>query len=194
MPQDSSQADFWNSRYQSGVTPWNAGGIPHEIAEFAHRHTQGRVLIPGCGHGHEVQALTHAGHHVTAIDFSPDAVAAAQTVLGPLACCVRQADFFTLHDSKGYDWIYERAFLCALPRSHWEDWGRGMHTLLKPGGHLAGYFFLADKLNGPPFGTDEATVQKLLGPDFELQARVLARQSLPVFSGQEYWMIWRKHA
>ncbi|NLR75499.1 methyltransferase [Leeia aquatica] len=194
MPQDSSQADFWNSRYQNGVTPWNAGGIPHEIAEFAHQHERGRVLIPGCGHGHEVQALAQGGHQVTAIDFSPDAVAAAQAVLGPLADCVHQADFFALNDPQGYDWIYERAFLCALPRSRWSDWGRGMQTLLKPGGYLAGYFFLADKPHGPPFGTDEATVQQLLGPGFERLACAQARYSLPVFSGQEYWMIWRRCA
>ena len=57
-----------------------------------------------------------------------------------------------------YEVITERAFLCALPRKLWPDWAAAMARLLPPGGLLAGYFFVAEQLKGPPFGIEDPRI------------------------------------
>ncbi|MBI2348719.1 MAG: SAM-dependent methyltransferase, partial [Deltaproteobacteria bacterium] len=56
--------------------PWDAGGVPHELAGYlAGAPRGGRALIPGCGAAYEAAAFHEAGYEVIAIDFSPAAVA-----------------------------------------------------------------------------------------------------------------------
>ncbi len=55
---DSTRPDFWTSRYVAGKTPWDFGGVPAALKSFLTRSSApGRVLIPGCGSGYEVQAF-----------------------------------------------------------------------------------------------------------------------------------------
>ena len=69
---DSNQPDFWTVRYAAGKTPWDFGGVPSALKSFIERSSvPGRVLIPGCGSGYEVQAFHAAGYDASAIDFSP---------------------------------------------------------------------------------------------------------------------------
>jgi SAM-dependent methyltransferase len=104
-----SQPDFWNLRYQKDDTPWDFGGIPDDLRSFLKKKGKGaKVLIPGCGSGHEITAFADAGYDVTAIDFAPFAVERARRMVGPtLAERVLQADFFQ-HDFPGesFDLIY----------------------------------------------------------------------------------------
>ena len=152
-----------------------------------------RILIPGCGSGYEVRLFTEAGHDVLAIDFSAEAVQAARRALGPLAKRVRQADFFHLKEPP-FDLVYERAFLCALPRERWPDWARRMGELVRPGGELAGFFYMEDNQRGPPFGTSRDQLASLLGADFRLTSEqaVPPVESIPVFRGKEIWQVWER--
>ena len=106
-----------------------------------------RVLIPGSGTGYEVELFAHLGHDVLAIDFSDAAIEAAQRELGKLADRVRKADFFTLPE-RDFDLLYERAFLCALPRPLWARWADRSAELVRPGGELAGFFYFDDNVKG----------------------------------------------
>jgi len=194
MAQDSSKADFWDKRFREKFMPWDAGRVPAALERFTARHpVRGRVLVPGCGTGYEVRYLAQAGFDVTAIDFSEAALEAAKGELGPLAHLVRQADFFGFEgDQTAFDAIYERAFLCALPRRIWSDWGRRTADLLRPGGLLFGLFFFDDNAKGPPFGIGAAELDALLAPNFELIEDELASDSIPAFAGRERWQVWRR--
>ena len=118
-------------------------------------------------------------------------VGLARDVLGEHAGCVQQGDFFLI-EQPPFDWVYERALLCALPPRVWADWGRKMAELVKPGGMLAGYFFFADTPKGPPFGTTPDHLLELLGAHFTLLEQAPADDSLPVFAGREQWMVWQR--
>lgn len=192
MGQDSSRPEFWDTRFRDGVTPWDAGAAPAKLADWLRGKPPGRVLIPGCGTGYEVRLFAEHGHDVLAIDFSDAAVAAARRELGPLGARVREADFFRLEEAP-FDLVYERAFLCALPRSLWPDWGRRMAALVRPGGELAGFFYLDRNPKGPPFGTSREELNRLL-PGFarEEEVAIPAAQSLPVFQGKEIWQVWKR--
>ncbi|MFZ5558720.1 MAG: methyltransferase [Pseudomonadota bacterium] len=193
MAQDSSRPDFWDTRYRNRVTPWDAGRVPDNLARFAATHAgERRVLIPGCGSSYEARHLVQLGWSVTAIDFSAPAVAAARQTLGAFAACAVEADFF--HYAAGAPWpvIYERAFLCALPRRLWPDYAARVAELLAPGGVLAGYFYFDDNERGPPFGASPAELDALLAPDLELIDDRAVTDSIPVFQGKERWQIWRR--
>src|SRR3954452_481826 len=193
MAQDSSKAEFWETRYRDHVTPWDAGNVPASLRNEVSTFPRGaRVLIPGCGFAHEAAFLADQGFDVLAIDFSPAAIATAQHTSPRLAKLVRLVDFFEFDFGKPFDVMYERAFLCALPRTMWNRYAKRSAQLLKPRGIIAGFFFFADTPKGPPFGTSQSELHALLGPLFALVEDKSVTDSIEVFSGKERWMVWRK--
>jgi thiopurine S-methyltransferase len=194
--------DFWCKRFGQGVTPWDAGKVPAAFADFIARQPAPLdTLIPGCGSAWEVGHLANLGWPVTALDFSPVAIARAREVLAsvaPQGNFLRGAvdlvcdDFFTFSPLRPYQLIYERAFLCALPRKLWEDWGRRVAELLPSGGLLAGYFFICDQPKGPPFGILPEQLDELLQANFELLEDTAVTDSIPVFAGRERWQVWQR--
>ncbi|MDR2189277.1 MAG: methyltransferase domain-containing protein [Azonexus sp.] len=187
--------DFWDKRFDQGVMPWDAGSVPAAFARFAARQPRPlSTLIPGCGSAWEAAHLAALGWPVTALDFAPAAIAKARAVLGGAPVDLRCADFFTFTPARPCDLIYERAFLCALPRKLWPDWARQVAQLLPPDGLLAGYFFICDQAKGPPFGILQKQLEELLRPSFTCIEDDPANDSLPIFAGRERWQVWRRHA
>lgn len=185
--------DFWSKRFGEGTTPWDAGKVPNAFADFVARQPAPlNTLIPGCGSAWEAVHLAERGWPVTALDFSPAAVDRARQVLGKATVDLVCADFFTFVPAAPYRLIYERAFLCALPRKLWADWGRRVGELLPPGGLLAGFFFICEQPKGPPFGILPEELDALLAPNFERIEEAAVDDSIPVFSGRERWQVWRR--
>lgn len=185
--------DFWDHRFRSAVTPWDAGGVPMQLREFAeHLPADARVLVPGCGSAYEAGYLAAPGRAVIALDFSAAAIAAARLTLGSWRGQLLHDDFFHFACEAPFDLVYERAFLCALPRKLWADYGQRMAALVRPGGHLAGYFFLGDDPKGPPFPITADALDELLSPWFERVIDAPASDSIAVFAGRERWQVWRR--
>ena len=185
--------DFWCKRFGEGVTPWDAGRVQGDFASFVAARTQPlNTLIPGCGSAWEASHLADHRWPVTALDFSPTAVACAREVLADQAVDLVCADFFAWQPAQALDLIYERAFLCALPRKLWADWGKRVAELLPPGGLLAGHFFVCEQLKGPPFGILPEQLDALLLPNFECLTDQPVADSIPVFAGRERWQVWRR--
>jgi SAM-dependent methyltransferase len=195
MAQDSGRADFWDGLYQNGVTPWERIGIGPEVERCIDAlPAVSQVLVPGCGSARDVRWLADKGFAVDAIDFSAEAIERARQVLHGSSARLWQADFFALPDSSPYDLIFERAFLCALPPRLRPDYAAKMARLLRPGGLLAGLFYLADTDKGPPFGIAPDALRELLGKDFTLLSSRQVEETLPVFAGREFWMVWQRVA
>ncbi len=195
---DSAHPAFWDERYRSGQTPWNAGGVPSSLTAFLKNIAPPRVLIPGCGQGHEIRAFIAAGYDVTAIDLSPVAVEQAKENLGAaLAHCVQVGDFFT-HDLKpeSFDLIYERTFLCALSPERRLDYRIRCAQLLKYGGLLAGFFYYQKTPagEGPPYGLAWGEADELFSRSFILTKDLPVTDSLPMFAGRERWQERRRTA
>ncbi|MBK7648090.1 MAG: methyltransferase domain-containing protein [Betaproteobacteria bacterium] len=185
--------EFWCKRFGEGVTPWDAGKVPSALGDFIATHaTPLNTLIPGCGSAWEAAHLAEIGWPVTALDFSPVAIEKAREVLAGAKVNLLCADFFTFTPDSPYALIYERAFLCALPRKLWTDWGRRVAELLPSGALLAGFFFICEQPKGPPFGIQAAELDALLQTNFECIEDKAVSDSIPVFAGRERWQIWRR--
>jgi SAM-dependent methyltransferase len=194
MTKDSSRPQFWDERFRGGTTPWDAGGVPQTLRDWLERQPSGmRVLVPGCGSGYEVRRFAERGDAVLGIDFSDGAIENARRALGAFAGRVRKADFFALAESP-FDLVYERTFLCAMPRRLWPDWGRKIAEVVRPGGRLAGFFYLNDNERGPPFGISFEQLHRLLDGAFLKQEedRIPEGQSVPVLAGHEVWQVWER--
>lgn len=186
---------FWDERFGRQFTPWDQGGVPARLAQcVADSAAPLRCLIPGCGSAYELALMLDHGWDATAIDFAPGAVAAARAVLGERAQHVEQADFFAWQPVLPLDMIYERAFLCAMPRAMWPQVAARWAQLLAPGAMLAGYFFFDDNSRGPPFGIAREQLLALLAPHFDCVEDEEVDDSIAVFAGKERWMSWRRKA
>ena len=196
---DPATSAFWDERYRAGFTPWDARGVPAALTRFIETARPGRrVLVPGCGSAYEAGYLDALGFDVAAIDIAPEALARAREVLGNVVAdrVLVQADFFALE--REIDWIYERALLCALPYRLWSDYGAAVRRLLRPGGLLAGFFYVhtaADEpRRGPPFPAHRTEIEALFAQGFvsEADEEVPEDESIPVFARHERWMVWRR--
>ena len=184
---------FWDERFERDFTPWDLKGVPQALRDFVARAPAPRtVLIPGCGNGYELVCMAEAGWDATAIDFSPAAVSRARAVVGAWAPRVVVADFFHWRPAQTLDLIYERAFLCAMPPAMWPRVAARWAELLAPGAQLAGFFYFGSSPKGPPFGIARTALDALLTPYFALIEEGEVIDSLPVFGGQERWMVWRR--
>jgi len=194
MPkEDAARPEFWERRFRESFTPWDSDRVPAALEKFLRAEPRGRrVLIPGCGSGYEVREFAAAGHDVLAVDFADAAVKRARHILGPLADRVRLADFFQLDFETPFDLVYERAFLCALPRRLWPRYAPRVSQLLRPDGRLAGFFYFDDGERGPPFGLKAGELETLLSDRFERVADAEVGDSIPIFAGKERWQIWSR--
>lgn len=190
---DPRQPAFWDERFESDFTPWDRGGVPQALQDFVAGAARPlTTLVPGCGAAYELAYLLRAGWDATAIDFAPAAVARAKSLLGPMGERVVQADFFDYQPVRAPELIYERAFLCALPRALWPQVAQRWADLLAPGALLAGFFFFDDAPHGPPFGITRTQLEKLLTPYFICVEDAPVADSIPVFAGKERWMVWQR--
>lgn len=190
---DPQSPAFWDERFDKQFTPWDRGGVPQALRDFVAGAPAPLVtLIPGCGSAYELAFLAESGWDATAIDFSPAAVAAGKAAVGQYAERVVEADFFTWQPARPLQLIYERAFLCAMPRARWPDVAARWAALLPPSGVLAGFFFFDDAPKGPPFGIARAQLDALLAPYFDCEADLAVTDSIPVFQGKERWLQWRR--
>ena len=191
---DPAGADFWDLRYGARFAPWDAGGVPRRLRDFvAAAARPRRVLVPGCGSARDVRHFAERGWDVLGLDFSHEGLAAARAVLGPHANRVRYGDFFGPIAEAPFEVVYERAFLCALPRKLWQAWSRRIAELVEPGGLLAGFFYFDAGDRGPPFPLHgQAELDALLAPAFERVEDAPVDDSIEVFRGKERWQAWRR--
>lgn len=162
---DALTSTYWQARYDEGRTGWDRGGPSPMLGIWLEAEILRpcRILIPGCGRGHEVVALAARGFDVTAVDFAEAAVHSLQTRLREkqLEAVVTQADLLEFTPAEPFAAIYEQTCLCALHPSLWHAYEARLRQWLLPGGLLCALFMQTDKPEGPPFGCDLSAMQRL---------------------------------
>ncbi|EGR1555491.1 methyltransferase domain-containing protein [Vibrio parahaemolyticus] len=187
---------FWDNLFTQGTMPWDAKTTPQELKAYLENalHSGQSVFIPGCGAAYELSSFIQYGHDVIAMDYSQEAVKMAQSTLGKHKDKVVLGDVFNADSTHSFDLIYERAFLAALPREQWPDYFAMVDKLLPRDGLLIGYFVIDDDYRSrfPPFFLRSGELAQHFEPTFTLIESSPVTNSVDVFKGKEYWMVWQK--
>jgi len=187
---------FWDNLFTQGTMPWDAKTTPQELKAYLENALSSgqSVFIPGCGAAYEVVHFVDHGHDVIAMDYSSEAVNLAKTMLGQHQDKVVLGDVFNADFTHSFDVIYERAFLAALPRDRWGEYFTMVDKLLPSRGFLIGYFVIDDDYRSrfPPFCLRSGELSQHFEPTFTLIESSPVTNSVDVFKGKEYWMVWQK--
>ncbi|HHX8464739.1 TPA: methyltransferase domain-containing protein [Vibrio diabolicus] len=187
---------FWDNLFTQGTMPWDAKTTPQELKAYLEKalNSGQSVFIPGCGAAYELSSFIQYGHDVIAMDYSQEAVKMAQSTLGKHKDKVVLGDVFNADSMHAFDVIYERAFLAALPRDQWPAYFAMVDKLLPSGGFLIGYFVIDDDYHSrfPPFCLRSGELAQHFEPTFTLIESSPVTNSVDVFKGKEYWMVWQK--
>jgi len=193
----------WNARYIEADTPWDKGMATPIISELMEKlpqffQAESRVLIPGCGRGHDAQPFLNAGMQVTGVDISSLALSDAAEVYG-YGGNVRWLanDIFAMPDThiRHYDIIWEHTCYCAIQPDMRESYVDAVVSLLKPNAYFIGTFFIETGVpleEGPPFYTSRDDVFANFDRKFHLVWEGKPSKSYEGREGREWVMIWRK--
>jgi thiopurine S-methyltransferase len=163
-----ASALFWDRRYLEGHDGWDLGKPAPPLQEFLTHHPlgpqpPGRVLVPGCGRGHEARLLAQLGFAVVGLDFSAEAIAAARQVAAPPGANLRwlQANLFDRQalaaaglGPASLQGVVEHTCFCAIEPQQRPAYLHIVAELLVPGGWLLGLFWCHGRPAGPPYGSD----------------------------------------
>lgn len=160
---------FWQGRYIEGTTGWDRGGPSPALDAWIRSAALQpcRILVPGCGRGHELSTLARLGFRATGLDFAPAAVQAARDRLHQegLEAEVVETDIFAFEPAERFDAIYEQTCLCALAPERWPAYESRLASWLAPGGRLAAAFMQTDSSTGPPFACPPDAMRQLFAVD-----------------------------
>lgn len=182
--------DFWSQLYREGEPPWEQGheskALPIVLPQL--KLSKSRVLVLGCGSGHDAAYFASQGHTVTAVDFSAEAIERAKKLYGGRENLqFVESDIFKLPEAWAgqFDLIFEHTCYCAISPDRRNDLVKLWRKLLHARGHLLGVFFVMERRDGPAFGGSEWEVKQRLKDKFRALFWTRWRQSTPDRKGKE---------
>jgi SAM-dependent methyltransferase len=187
----------WNRRYEQEDTPWDQGGAhPVLRALLTRAALSGRVLVPGCGTGHDVRELAQRGLEVTGLDIAPLAVQRARDHAPVAGETYVVGDLFDLPAAmRGtFDGVFEHTCFCAIDPAQRAAYVRAVAGALKPGGRLLAVFFTDPDHDGegPPFGCTPAGLDALFGGAFRLVGEHGEIPTYPERAGRELLRLYER--
>lgn len=194
---DAQAESWWSDLYRAEDMRWDLKAPSHALPTLVPRLKlqRCRVLVAGAGSGSDAAWLAEQGHIVTAIDFSPEAVARMNKQYGHLGNLrIVQANIFDLPTSLNgsFDLIFEHTLYCAIAPSRRNELVKVWQRLLAERGHLMGVFFTFDKAEGPPFGGSEWEIRARLSKGFRPLYWQRLRDSRPERLGRELFLYAEK--
>jgi methyl halide transferase len=194
---DPAHAEFWSSRYQSGSTGWDLGAPSPNLQALVREHVApgAHLFVPGCGRGHDAVAFAAAGYRVTALDFAPEAIAAAAELAAKHGVEVawEQGDLFADRPAWAHQfdaWV-ELTCYCAIPLGCRPDYAAQAARWIKPGGKLVGVFFVGLPEGGPPFDSTAEELRTRFAPPFVVEHLRPSERSVAGRQGLEWEGILR---
>jgi methyl halide transferase len=195
----------WNQRYELGDTPWEKGRAAPPLIDLLENTNPsiwgvGPVLVPGCGTGHDVRAISALGVQILGLDLAPLALDKANEhpIIGKES--YELGDFLDPAWRKGktFSAIWEHTCYCAIDPSRRPDYASACKELIAPGGHLIGVFFLTpndlgEEDCGPPFNSSISELDSRFAPEFERIESWIPENAFPGREGREWIAIYQRN-
>ena len=195
----------WEQHYLENDTPWDKGLPAPGLSAFLNEKQvlTGKILVPGCGLGHDVRALSAAGGDaakVIGLDVSATAMSQASEITKIGREQFVRGDFFDLPaEMRGtFDWIWEHTFFCAIDQDLREEYVQASADALKPDGHLLAVFYLDPyddehhRGEGPPHGCSLEELELLFGPQFDIIEHWQPNEAYPGRENLELMVVLQK--
>jgi len=186
----------WEARYQTGDMPWEKGEPSPGLVDFLASHAslpRGRVLVPGCGTGHDARVWARAGFETVGLDLAPSAIrlATERTREAGLKAEFRSGNFLEDEPAATFDWVFEHTLFCAIDPSRRDDYVRAVRRFLRPGGEFLAVHYMICDAEGPPFGVAQQELMERFQPHFELKGGWVPR-SYANRTGLELMLWWQR--
>jgi SAM-dependent methyltransferase len=162
----------WDQRYREGKDGWELGRCAPPLEAFLRCDSRAptppaRVLVPGCGRGHEAMLLAELGYETIGLDFSAEAIQRARQLHGEVSPQPRwlQADLLDRAalaaagiPAGSLRGVLEHTCFCAIDPAQRVAYAQTIAGLLAPEGWLLGLFWCHPRPGGPPWGSDAGTL------------------------------------
>jgi SAM-dependent methyltransferase len=183
-------SEYWQKRYVEGQTGWDVGTVSTPLKSYIDQltDTQIKILIPGCGFGHEGKYLYEKGfRNVYLLDYSEHPISYLRSVLTELDETHFMVEDFFSHVGT-YDLILEQTMFCAIDPSQRAAYVDKVYDLLNTGGKLAGVLFNKQFEGGPPFGGSAQEYKTLFAMRFSNVSIQPCYNSIEPRSGNEVFI------
>lgn len=188
----------WETRYQCGDTPWEKGEGSPGLVEFLASHAElprGKVLVPGCGTGHDARTWARHGFEVTGLDLAPSAVRLARerTAEAGLKAEFECVDFLKGAPLGAFDWIFEHTLFCAIDPGERDRYVEAVRRWLAPGGQFLAVHYMLHPGGStePPHGVSQQELVERFSPFLELREGWVPK-SYPNRVGLELMLWWTR--
>jgi len=187
----------WNDRYAENDTPWDKGEAHPVLHDMLTRGAlTGRVLVPGCGTGHDVRELAARGLEVVGLDIASLALDRARAQPAAGSESYQQGDLFHVPERwRGFfDGVFEHTCFCAIDPARRADYVSSVAEVLKPDGRLLAVFFVNPDHDGegPPFGCTPEELDALFAGRFRLLEEHREIPTYPERAGRELLRLYRR--
>ncbi len=202
MPENNK----WNERYLEGHFPWDLGGAAPSLVHLAEAGELpfpegGRVLVPGCGRGHDVLFLASLGYEAIGLDLAPKALEFGRSEAKnrglPQARFV-EGDFFDPPEELlgSCDGLYELTCFCAIEPGERDRFAQSSARVLKEGGLLLSLLFpIEEREGGPPYAVEVPDlVRRHEAQGFSLLRDWEPEGAHPARAGRLRWVLLRRDA
>ncbi len=193
---DIDKPSWWSEAYSTGKAGWDLKAPHPALKDMLPRLKlpRSRILVLGCGEGHDAAHLAQEGHVVTAVDFSDVALDRAKELYHSFPIQFLKHDVFELPRSfdKSFDFILEHTLYCAVSPDRRSELVKIWNRSLVQGGYFMGLFFAMEKRFGPPYGAREWEIRQQLQKDYHMLFWGRWKDSPGWRSGKELFMLGQK--
>lgn len=172
MNEHSTPPDFWQNQYEAETIGWDRGAVHPAMLNWIAdgQLSLCRIVVPGCGRGHEVIHLSQHGFTVTAIDYAPAPIEFLRANLAKhdLEATLFAGDLFSFTPEQPFDAVYEQTCLCAIAPRLRTAYADLLFDWLRPGGKLFLLMMQTGTDTGPPFHCPVEEMRELF-PDHRWQ-------------------------
>ena len=182
----------WEGAYQAKTARWDKGAPVPGLLDWLEKSParSGKVVVPGCGYGHEAAAVARAwpDAEVLGIDLSETGIREAGERYQFPNLSFEVGDFFADPAVGDLTAIIEHTCFCAIPPRDRELYRDTCARRLGKGGLLIAVFYLNpietedEPDDGPPWGTSVPELNAYFGNGFE---RITSEVPCRAFEGRE---------